>query len=103
MHKRTRHHNRLDEFRRKRGFTSAHVARLLGHKENSTYQDYERSDRLPSLVNALRLGIILRTPIEFLFGELYDDLLTAIRAKEERLSQPTQPTLFERQINSSAL
>ena len=75
-------------------FTTAHVAQLLGHQDASTLSDYERGDRLPSLVNAFSLGIILRVPIEFLFPDLYDRLLKEIRAEEERLRQPAQPTLF---------
>lgn len=75
-------------------FTTSHVAHLLGHQDASTLSDYERGDRLPSLVNAFRLGIIMRVPIEFLFPDLYDDLLEQIRTEEERLRQPAQPTLF---------
>ena len=90
--------NQLDVFRRKRKFTQKYVARLLGHKDTSAWSDYERSKRLPSLVNALRLGIILRTPVEFLFHALHDDLLYQIRAEEERLAQgirnPAQQALF---------
>ncbi|HEX3822674.1 MAG TPA: helix-turn-helix transcriptional regulator [Candidatus Sulfotelmatobacter sp.] len=75
-------------------FTTSHVAHLLGHKDTSTLSDYERGERLPSLTNALRLGIILRVPVEFLFPTLYDGTREQIRAEEERLAQPIQPTLF---------
>ena len=75
-------------------FTASHVARLLGHKDNSTLSDYERGERLPSLVNAFRLGIILRVPVEFLFPELYDRLREDIRAEEEHLARPEQSTLL---------
>ena len=44
--------------------------------------------------NALRLGIILRVPVEFLFPALYDGLRNEIRAEEERLATPQQATLF---------
>lgn len=94
MQETKRHRNRLDEFRRRRQFSTSHVAHLLGHKDSSTFNDYERGDRLPTLINALRLGIILRVPVEFLFGELHDELLADIRSEEERLAQPEQPTLF---------
>jgi hypothetical protein len=76
------------------GFATSHVAHLLGHQDTSTFCDYERGERLPSLVNALRLGIILRTPVEFLFGELSDSLKGEIRAEEERMAQPEQQPLF---------
>jgi len=76
------------------GFSPAHVALLLGHKDTSTLSDYERGERMPSLVNAFRLSIILRVPVEFLFPIDYDRLRNLIRAAEDRLSEPTQPTLF---------
>ncbi|MGA2434701.1 MAG: helix-turn-helix transcriptional regulator [Bryobacteraceae bacterium] len=75
-------------------FSTSHVAGLLGHHDSSTLSDYERGERLPSLVNAFRLGIVLRTPVEFLFPQLYDSLRDHIRAKEEMLAQPQQATLF---------
>jgi DNA-binding XRE family transcriptional regulator len=86
--------NRLDYYRRRNRFTNSHVAHLLGHRNPTTFLAYQRGERLPSLVNALRLGIILRVPIEFIFGALYDDMREAIRAEEERRSQPRQATLF---------
>lgn len=75
-------------------FSTSHVARLLGHHDSSTLSDYERGERLPSLVNALRLAIILRVPVEFLFPALYDGLRLQIRSEEERMAQPSQPVLF---------
>lgn len=75
-------------------FRASHVAHLLGHQDASTLSDYERGERLPSLVNALRLGIILRVPVEFLFPHLYDQMRDQIRAEEDRLSRPQQTQLF---------
>lgn len=89
-----RHQNRLDYFRRRMRFSTSHVGHLLGHKDSSTYCDYERGDRMPTLVNAFRLSVIFRTPVEFLFPSLYDGLRDTIRAEEERLAAPTQPVLF---------
>lgn len=94
MQNEQRFKNRLEYFRRRMGVDTRYVGRLMGHKDSSTYRGYERGDRLPSLTNALRLGAILRTPVEFLFGELYDSLRAAIRAEEERLAQPEQNPLF---------
>jgi transcriptional regulator with XRE-family HTH domain len=88
------HQNRLDFYRRRMRFTTSQVAHLLGHKDASTFSDYERGIRLPSLVNALRLAVILRTPVEFLFGGLHDALRDPIRAEEERMALPEQQTLF---------
>jgi DNA-binding XRE family transcriptional regulator len=86
--------NRLEEFRRRMRFSTDYVAHLLEHRRTATYREYERGSRLPALVNAFRLGIIMRVPVEFLFGELYDSLRNQIRAEEERLAQPSQQTLF---------
>jgi DNA-binding XRE family transcriptional regulator len=90
--------NQLDIFRKKMKLNQHYVAHLLGHKDTSAWSDYERGDRLPSLVNALRLGIILRTPVEFLFYALHDDLRNQIRAEEERMvlepAKRTQQVLF---------
>ena len=86
--------NKLDVYRRRMGFSQLHVAHLLGHKDNSAWSDYERGARLPSLVNALRLGIILRVPVEFIFGALHDELHDRIRSEEERLAVPVQQQLF---------
>jgi len=87
QHKR-RYVTRLEYFRLRRKFSTAHVAHLLGHKDASTLDDYERGDRRPSLVNAFRLSVILRTPVEFLFPALYDALREQIRAEEERMIRP---------------
>jgi len=89
-----KHQNRLDYFRRRMRFSTSHIGHLLGHKDSSTYCDYERGDRVPSLVNAFRLSAILRTPVEFLFPSLYDTLRNAIRAEEERMATPKQAVLF---------
>jgi DNA-binding XRE family transcriptional regulator len=94
MQNKQRYQNRLDFYRRRMLFSTAHVAHLLGHGDTSCFREFERGERLPSLVNAFRLGIIFRTPVEFLFPELYDDLKGNIRAEEERLAQPEQQPLF---------
>jgi transcriptional regulator with XRE-family HTH domain len=89
------HDDRLDYYRRRMKFTPAQVAHLLGHKDASTFWDYEECHRLPTLINAFRLSIILRTPVEFLFGGLYNALRKEIRIEEERLAETSkQQTLF---------
>jgi len=86
--------NSLDIYRRRMKLRQEQIAHLLGYKDNSAWSKYERGVRLPSLVNALKLGIVLRVPVEFLFHALYDDLRTRIRAEEEWLARPTQQALF---------
>ena len=70
------------------------IAHLLGHKDTALWSDYESGKHLPSLANALRLGIILRVPVEFLFYSLHDELRSAIRSEEERIATPLQQVLF---------
>lgn len=89
-----RKHNHLDVYRRRLSFSSRQVAALLGHQTTSTLSNYERGERLPGLVNALRLAIILRVPIEFLFPILYEELREEIRALEELAGKPVQRKLF---------
>lgn len=89
-----RKQNNLDIYRRRLSFSSRHVAQLLGHKSTSTLSNYEQGERLPGLVNALRLAIILRVPIEFLFPFLYEELREEIRALEELAAEPVQRELF---------
>src|ERR1035441_9535354 len=74
------HQNMLDHFRRRMRFTAAHVAHLLGHQDASAVSDYERGEHTPSLANALRLGIILRVPVEFLFPALSKQTATSKHA-----------------------
>jgi len=86
--------NQLEAYRRRMRFASRRVALLLGHSDSSILAQYERGKRFPSLINILRLSIILRVPVEFLYPALYDQLREQIRAEEERLSQPSQQPLF---------
>lgn len=89
-------HNSLDIYRRKMRFSPEEVARFLGHKSTTTWSNYVQGQRLPTLVNALRLGIILRVPVEFLFPSLYDSLRLQIRTEEEEhASEPVQQVLFD--------
>lgn len=94
MQNKQRYQNQLDLYRRRMRFTTSHVAHLLGHQGPSTFREYDRGARLPTLITALRLGIILRVPVEFLFGPLHDHLKGDIRAKEERMAEPAQQPLF---------
>jgi transcriptional regulator with XRE-family HTH domain len=86
--------NQIDMYRRRMGFSPRQTARLLGHKNVSVLSSYERGGRMPALVNAFRLSIILRVPVEFLFPSLYDALREQIRAEEDRDPQVEQSTLL---------
>ena len=76
------------------GFSQKHVAGLLGFGDSSMVSRYERGHSLPSLALALKLGIVLRVPVEFLFPNLYENLRLRIRKEEDGINQPVQPKLF---------
>ena len=92
-----KHRNSIDLYRQRMHFSLKQVARLLGHQDGSALSAYERGQRLPSLTNALRLGIILRIPVEFLFPSLYDAMKKDIRAAEQEVSKPEQLGLLKRE------
>jgi DNA-binding XRE family transcriptional regulator len=88
-----KHSNSLLVYRLRMGFSQEHVAHLV-NKHAATVSRYEDGQWLPPLETALKLGIILRVPVEFLFPKFYDHLRNQIRAEEERLNQPTQQCLL---------
>lgn len=86
--------NQLVLYRRRMGFSQKHVAQLLGHKDASLLSHYERGRRLPTLLTALRLEIVYRVPVAFLYRDLYEELREEIRAQEEEMRQKGQQALF---------
>ena len=88
------HKNNLLLYRRRMGFSQKHVARLLGHPNNEMLFRYERGRRLPPLMTALRLEIIYRVPVAFLYGRTYDAMREEVHHTEDGLRMPTQPVLF---------
>jgi transcriptional regulator with XRE-family HTH domain len=78
--------NSLWTARNKMGFSQKRVACALGLKRTSVLSRYEHGTRIPGLINALKLEIVYRTPVAFLFGDLYLELKGKIREKEERIN-----------------
>lgn len=83
---RVRFPNRLWRYRRRMGFSQQKVAELAGYLSPSDISRFEHGERLPSLLMALKLEIIYRTPVAFLYQDLYLRLRNDIREKEERRS-----------------
>lgn len=79
--------NHLWSYRRKNSLSQKRVAFFLGHKTASQLSHYERGVKHPNLINALKLEIVYRVPVAFLFGDLYQKLRDDIRAKEEKLNK----------------
>ena len=85
MEKTTSVKNSLWTVRNKMGFSQKRVARSLGLRRTSVLSRYEHGTRIPGLINALKLEIVYRTPVAFLFGDLYLELKGKIRKKEEQI------------------
>ena len=77
--------NSLIVYRRRLNLPQQVVARLLRHADYRRLSAYENGRSLPPLLTALRLEIIYRVPVAFLFPDLYEALRTEIRAEEARL------------------
>ena len=88
--------NRLLIYRKRLGFSQKQVAHLLGQADTSMISRYERGVSVPTLTGALQLEIIYRTPVAFLFRELYEELREEIRKEEEGLAGRGQQQLFRR-------
>jgi len=86
--------NNLVLYRKRMGFTQKQVARLLGQRDTSMVSHYEQGRALPPLGVALRLEIVYRVPVAFLFPNMYDELKRQIRQQEESLAGIGQRTLF---------
>lgn len=85
MNKKVTGKNSLWVARNRMGFSQTQVARALGLRRTSILSRYEHGTRIPSLVNALKLEIVYRTPVAFLFDNLYSDLKRKIRQREDRI------------------
>jgi transcriptional regulator with XRE-family HTH domain len=77
--------NRLRMYRKRMGFTQKQAAEILGYRTRSRVAELERGRRLPSLKTALRLEIVYRIPVAFLYPDLYAHLKRPLRAREEKL------------------
>ncbi len=64
------------------GFSQKRVACLMGHSTTTHFSEFERGRRLPNLETALKLEIILRIPVAFLYEERYAHLKRQIREAE---------------------
>ncbi len=77
--------NCLWKYRKRMGFTQRQVSAILTHMSQPNLSHLERGDKLPTLITALKLEIIYRVPVAFLFPAHYARLKAAIREKEERI------------------
>ena len=86
--------NELVVYRRRWGLSQKRVATLLGHRGASMVSRYENGKSLPPLETALRLEIIYRAPVAFLYYKLYASLRDHVRASEAASTGFRQIPLF---------
>ena len=77
--------NRLWKYRKRMDFTQRQVSQILGYVSPATISAYEHGRKLPSFLTALKLEIVYRVPVAFLFPEHYARLKTALREREDEL------------------
>lgn len=65
-------------------FSQKYVAHVLGYHGTSMISRYEQGRSFPPLPVALRLEILYRVPVAFLYHPLYEELRNQIRTAEQR-------------------
>lgn len=69
------------------GLYQKRAAYFMGLRRTNNLSRYEHGVKLPGLINALKLEIVFRTPVAFLFGDLYERLKKDIRKREEKIER----------------
>lgn len=76
--------NRLWRARKRVGLGQKQLAGLLNQGTADQISRYEHGARVPTLRIALKLEIVLGTPLKLLFNELYEQLREEVRRKLEQ-------------------
>lgn len=74
--------NELMLVRRRRGLSRKQVAAILGYKATTTITKIELGKLIPPLAILLKLEILYRTPLGYLYPHLYATLRDAVRSAE---------------------
>jgi transcriptional regulator with XRE-family HTH domain len=74
--------NNLLVVRRRYGLTRKQVAHLLGYRSAASIGRIEQGARFPDLRTLLGFEILYRTPVAYLYAQLYGELRDQLRAKE---------------------
>jgi transcriptional regulator with XRE-family HTH domain len=77
--------NWLRFYRGKEKLSQKEVAYLMDLKSSASISRYEEGEKLPSLINALKLAIICDAPVSCLFNDLYRELKKEIQARKALL------------------
>ena len=75
--------NQISRYRKRLGLTQEQVAKLMGSKSSGYISRFENGKKLPTLTNALKLGLVLKCPVEILFKERYKKIKQEIEEKKE--------------------
>ena len=86
--------NQLVVYRRRMGYSQKQVATILGHGSTSMLSRYESGRSWPPLLTALRLEILYRIPVAFLYSKIYRQLKDEVRNDEDQLAGKGQLQLF---------
>lgn len=89
-----KHPNQLVLYRKRMRFSQKYVSRLLGFQDTTMLSRYEHGRSVPPLPIALRLEIIYRVPVAFLFLGQYEELRKDIRTLEDAVAGKGQQTLL---------
>lgn len=87
------HINELVHYRKRMKFTQLRVLSILGWRNKKGLCKIESGEVTPTLATALKLAIIYRVPVEFLFANLYRKLRVQIRSREQQFGPIGQPAL----------
>ena len=83
--------NRLRLYRKNRGMTQGEVAYIIGHPSPAQVSRWERGERIPSLMYALRLSALYQRLVNDLFFDFFDEerghVFTRLRELEKRKEQ----------------
>ena len=66
--------NQIRRYRKKRYLRQRDIAELLGLKQRRDIYRWEVGQKLPSLLNALKLSAALKCPVELLFFDHYKQI-----------------------------
>jgi DNA-binding XRE family transcriptional regulator len=78
------HLNRLEYARKRSGYSQKRVAAMLG-VDPSTISHLERGSVLPRLPTALCLEALYRTPVAYLYPDLFHEMRDHMRKGESQL------------------
>ena len=86
--------NQLVVYRRRMGYSQKQAAAILGHGSTSMLSRYETGRSWPPLLTALRLEILYRIPVAFLYSKIYRQIKDEVRRAEDQLAEKGQLKLF---------